>query len=1099
MSYTTQPMIANNSVTHSRLNSQHHSAELAERHVYEFKASGITQGMARLNFRSLERGEAIFNVLYFNPEYINTGRLTQKYLKRLSDCEKSPGWYVDGINPLNWTDEHSWGRFKPDKGTPLAWDYQKGKDAKYKSPLGQPSQLFFGRVTWRAWKSISQRYGVGVGKRYRSLGGGVGFWQWVSDHPELPIFLVEGEKKAIALLTHGFIAISAPGIWMARRAEKLDNRVVRDWLVPELEKFCQSDRIINICFDTDIKEKSVQAVRSATQKTGRLIEEKGSQVYVCEIPLLGDAKGAVDDYIFAYGAEQFEIEVVRTAQRLSYFNYLKDREKSVKHKAFKKVNHKSLERLNSLKKLPKDGIIAIRSAKGTGKSKLIGSLIANEPSLALGHRVFLMRELCEKWGLTYREDLDSANGYSIDKHGNLADRVGSCTESLLGISLTNGTLVLDEVDQVLLSLVASSTNGKDGKRPILMGKFTQAIAQAKRVIIASADLTDHEINLIQNIRKRAGVDDSVYLVENTYQPQGYSVEIIDSHSYEPIIERILDDAANGKKLFISTDSRKESKTIAFLIEQLENIGLKCLVINQETSGGEYEQLFIKNINKEVKNWDVVIASPSMSTGVSIETKHFDKVYGIFWGVLSEHDIAQSIGRVRQSVDRVLWVKKSGHEYCKFSRSFYPREIKKSLMRCHEKNLAAIRHSLMPDYNPMLKAQYNWDDNPFLDYYCQRQARKNFSMKHLRENVGHLLKLEGNQVSYTAPDEDGDLYEETREKVKSVKTEIQTQEYQRIALAPPISKQEASELERKPYLKPEDRAKLQRHKISTFYQADKVDLSLLEIDNKGKLRGRLINLEESLDVDLAMTRDFDSYMRQGKWESGFWVPDLSRKTCRAKMTNIIGLMDYLQPDKHYTDDDLKPLVDLLRKYPQDVKDCLGFSVSEKQNNLWHFIVMCQYMGLKCQTRKQRNKVVEVWIDPKHYDWVMKVLELRRQYRASLEAEKAVSPLLYIRELTPSPLQAVEAETLTQSAIGDESLQPVSLSDRDREEVEDGKEIAILAWQMQDSELAKNVAANYRRHGVFHLLKKVAEKVFEESSTAYFWLVGLIPDADLEFGY
>ena len=38
----------------------------------------------------------------------------------------------------------------------------------------------------------------------------------MAKHPEIPILLTEGEKKAACLLSLGFVAIALPGIWMGR-------------------------------------------------------------------------------------------------------------------------------------------------------------------------------------------------------------------------------------------------------------------------------------------------------------------------------------------------------------------------------------------------------------------------------------------------------------------------------------------------------------------------------------------------------------------------------------------------------------------------------------------------------------------------------------------------------------------------------------------------------------------------------------------------------------------------------------------------------------------------------------------------------------------
>jgi hypothetical protein len=56
----------------------------------------------------------------------------------------------------------------------------------------------------------------------------------------------------------------------------------------------------------------------------------------------------------------------------------------------------------------------------------------------------------------------------------------------------------------------------------------------------------------------------------------------------------------------------------------------------------------------------VIASPSLETGVSIDIKgHFSAVWGIFQGVQSANSVRQMLARLRENVDRHIWVRQQG--------------------------------------------------------------------------------------------------------------------------------------------------------------------------------------------------------------------------------------------------------------------------------------------------------------------------------------------------------------------------------------------------------------------------------------------------------
>jgi hypothetical protein len=69
---------------------------------------------------------------------------------------------------------------------------------------------------------------------------------------------------------------------------------------------------------------------------------------------------------------------------------------------------------------------------------------------------------------------------------------------------------------------------------------------------------------------------------------------------------------------------------------------------------------IAHLNEILTKYDLVIASPSLETGVSIDIKgHFSAVWGIFQGVQSANSVRQMLARLRETVDRHIWVRGCG--------------------------------------------------------------------------------------------------------------------------------------------------------------------------------------------------------------------------------------------------------------------------------------------------------------------------------------------------------------------------------------------------------------------------------------------------------
>ena len=68
----------------------------------------------------------------------------------------------------------------------------------------------------------------------------------------------------------------------------------------------------------------------------------------------------------------------------------------------------------------------------------------------------------------------------------------------------------------------------------------------------------------------------------------------------------------------------------------------------------------QDINSVVENYDIVLATPTIGTGVSIEiTDYFAGVFGIFNGVTSDAESRQALASVREGVPRYLWASHYG--------------------------------------------------------------------------------------------------------------------------------------------------------------------------------------------------------------------------------------------------------------------------------------------------------------------------------------------------------------------------------------------------------------------------------------------------------
>ncbi len=268
-------------------------------HLEEWvQGSGVHPGIVELNVQSLTHQEDIFSFLYPNARRLNSGRLCTKDLKRFENCADSSGWVVTGISPETWERETHWGRMKFDPGSLAASCDYDGKTAKYKSPAAGKgsSKIILLDVPHSIWEAVAERCGSSIAEKYNVEIDDDNFWRWVAEHPEIPIYITEGEKKAGAILSQGFVAIGLPGCW-GGTVKRQGGHVLH----PYLEPFMDVNRIIYLVPDSDPQQETKDYVNKAFLSLGKAMGNRVMAVKIAELPGENEKMGA-DDYLVGGGS-----------------------------------------------------------------------------------------------------------------------------------------------------------------------------------------------------------------------------------------------------------------------------------------------------------------------------------------------------------------------------------------------------------------------------------------------------------------------------------------------------------------------------------------------------------------------------------------------------------------------------------------------------------------------------------------------------------------------------------------------------------------------------------------------------------------------------
>ena len=822
----------------------------------------------------------------------------------------------------------------------------KGKPQKYECRRGEGSKAYLPAIPDRIRQDIQQKSGVLLSEG--------SFWEQVEANPQIPIVLTEGGKKGLAAISQGDVAIALYGCNGGYRSKDNLGNPIKPYLIPDIERFACSGRTVTLAFDQDTSEKTRRRVNIALSRFGFLLAAKGCQVKIASWkPVQG--KG-LDDLIVQSGAEAWKL-ACSEAIPLSQWQLLQRLEGCLTYRVNLQVDIGDLSNLDT-SELPTEGILAIASSKGTGKTKLISALTAETVRvLAITHRVALGRNLCSRLDLDYRGDIDKVKGEYFSEKNGYTLRIGSCVDGLLSIDphkFAGCDLILDEATQVIRHLITSSTCSKDGKRPALLARFRELVRNAKRVIVADADLDNATLNYLKELR---GDEVPVFLIQNDFQPKAYDCRLIVASDRSSIVEEVLagvKELEPGKVLFVATDSRAVSKSIERIVIQ-HNPEKRVLILNSETSGGELERQFMQTPDPvlEQGEYDVVICSPSVATGVSIECQGvISKVYGIFTGVSSDDgDISQSLSRVREPVERVIWCVRTGSNYSKVSRSINPLEVRSHLQSQTTATVQLIRSSLKEDVIFEM-GQTDWRSDPHIGLYSKLAAEQNRSMRSLRDALIVRLRFEGNRVKL----EDRSTNPVIKMLLAQTRAEIQLLAAESMVTTETLNYAEIAALEQKESLTPEENAAISKFHVLEFYCLESLTVDDCLFDNEGRKRGELLSLEAQLFPGVALERTAKALEKQAVWNQGFCPWDIPNAELRRVLREKIGLTELIQKMAEgwrWCKHDLKPYADIARALAPQIKVALHFTVGDEISDTQVIHQLLSQLGIKFEMHWSRS--------------------------------------------------------------------------------------------------------------------------------------------------
>ncbi|ETD87797.1 plasmid replication protein, CyRepA1 family [Rhodobacter capsulatus] len=296
------------------------------------------------------------------------------------------------------------------------------------------------------------------------------------------------------------------------------------------------------------------------------------------------------------------------------------------------------------------GVIVLRAPMGTGKTQRAGQPFAAWAKanglrvLAICHRVSLVAELAKRLDLTHYGDLPEEIAWAAD---GLATCLPSITRPEHSAFVDHAEAVFaDEIAQVLRFLEAerhcrtrAATNAE------VFAKLREIVARARVVVVADAGADRRTVEFLESCRP----GERFHVIE-VQDPDRNGIEAtyhFGAGAAGAVVGAALAELAAGGKVWLAIEGKDRTKALGrFFAEQ----GWRTLAIHADNKGNAAQAAFLENPEAEARAFDVVLASPVIGSGLSIEhrgAEHF--TFGGFVGGgsrLPPADAAQMLRRVR---------------------------------------------------------------------------------------------------------------------------------------------------------------------------------------------------------------------------------------------------------------------------------------------------------------------------------------------------------------------------------------------------------------------------------------------------------------------
>jgi hypothetical protein len=289
-----------------------------------------------------------------------------------------------------------------------------------------------------------------------------------------------------------------------------------------------------------------------------------------------------------------------------------------------------------------------------------------------------------------------------------------------------------------------------------------------------------------------------------------------------------------------------------------------------------------NEPQRLLNYDVVLATPVLETGFSIEdhAKHFQAVLGYTSGHTMPHAFVQSLGRLRSDAPRHVWCNHTGASVG--NGAPVAAEIERT--KLDHANRLALLHLHEAD-------EMTADCSRFVDWWSRLAADQNWLSKHYRQAVATLLKREGYAVERQDTAEQQHSGSELTDELSDARDAVIAEESAAVAETPAPTAEQLENLEAKQRLTATQRRMIERGRLQRDLGISEPTAEQVAVSRKqsyGKLKQHLL----MIDADYRQRAQAQTVQGMTPSQQRF-APDATKAMASITRATVMSQLHWLQ--------------------------------------------------------------------------------------------------------------------------------------------------------------------------------------------------------------